>query len=314
MNEIDKLNADYKEIASKGSEYEKAEFIATSIPIFDAVTGGGFARGHMTEVHGLEGSGKTTLCIQGVASAQKQGLTCVWVDGERRFNPERAAELGVQLEDLIIIRPKYGEQATAAMLDILERGKVDLMILDSLPSLAPRSEIEASETSGPIGGQARMWATFIRKMIIPLSESRTAFVVVNQMRANIMANPYGPEAHEPYTYPGGKSQKYHASTRLEVKKGKTYKEGELPKGFYTRFRNVKTSFVQPYLAAETILYWDSGFSTQGDLVEEALEKGIITKKGNSFFFGEEKIAVGQAKLREALKDSVFAEKITNALS
>lgn len=294
--DLKKINKDYGNVATSGDDYPKAEFISSGIYKFDAVTGGGFARGHVTEVHGLEGSGKTTLCLQAVAAAQKEKMVVAWVDAEGRLNADRARELGVDLKKITVIRPQYGEQACDIMRDIIVSQEVDLLILDSLPALSSKNEIQATDGSGPVASQARMWASFLRKIIPGNAERKTAFVVINQMRENLigMQGAYAPGAKDPYTYPGGKAQKYFASNRVEIKK--LEKGGEL--GYKVRIKSVKTSFTKPFLETETFFDWERGFSVDVDILEMAIEKGIITNDKGHYSYKGEKIAFGQKKMRD----------------
>lgn len=307
---LSQLNKDYENVATTGDQYPKAEFISSGVYKFDAVTGGGFARGHMTEVHGLEGSGKTTLCVQAIAHAQSLGYTCALVNAERRFDTERAEELGVDLKKLILLHPKYGEQACDIMRDLIDSGEIDLLILDSLPALSSRFEMESTDGGAQPGTQAKMWSTFIRKIIPGFDNKKTAFVVINQMKLNLAINPYAPGAKDFYVFPGGQSQKYHSSNRIEIKK--LEKASEF--GFKVKFRSVKTSFTKPFMEMETFFDWEKGFSIEADILEMAIDKGIITKDGASYSMDGEKIAHGQKKMRELMEDDNFAEKLKGRLA
>lgn len=305
---IRKLNKDYGEVATPGNLYPKAEFVSSGIATFDAITGGGFARGHMTEIHALEGAGKTTLCLQAIAHNQKKGMLCALVDAERRLDPDRVEALGVDLSKLILLRPKYGEQACEIMRDIIESGEVDLLVLDSLPALSSKSETQSTDGGGQMANQAKMWAQFLRKIIPGFDNRKTALVVINQMRENLAINPYAPGAKDPYIFPGGKAQKYHASNRVEIKKLEKATEF----GFKVRFKSIKTSFTKPFMEINTFFDWEKGFIAEQDLLEEALLKGIITKDGAGYFMDGEKVAHGEKKMRE-LMDTDFSEKIKDAL-
>ena len=311
MNIRDTLNKDYGEIATAGNKYPKAEFISSGNYKFDAVTGGGFARGHMTEIVGEEGTGKTALCLQAIAEAQRNGMVCYFVDAEGRLNRERAEALGVDLAKLTIIIPKYGEQACDAMRDIIESGEVDLLVLDSLPALTSKTKLDKTEGGGPIGSHARMWGEFLTKIIAGFSQRKTAFVVINQVRKNLVGlmNPYAPGAKDPYSFPGGTAQKFYASNRVFLKK----MEQGTELGYKIKFRTLKSSFTRPFLEAESFFDWEKGFSNETDILELAIDKGIITRDGAGYFFEGEKISHGQKKMRE-LMQTEFGEKIAALLS
>jgi len=310
---LKKLNKDYGNVATPGNLYPKADFVPSGIYAFDAITGGGAARGHMTEVHGLEGVGKTTFCVQAIKNAQSLGYSCALVDAERRLNPDRVEYLGVDLSRLLLLRPTYGEQACEIMRDIIESGEIDLLILDSMPALSSKSEQESTEGGGQMSNHAKMWAQFLRK-IIPgwekeKDKKKTAFIVINQMRENIVTNQYAPGAKDLYVFPGGRSQKYFASNRVEIKKiGKV-----TDFGFPVRFKSAKTSFMKPFMEVETFFDWEKGFLPHGDLLERFIQGNVLTKDGAGYFLGGEKIAHGEAKMRKLLEDEAFVEKLKAAL-
>ncbi len=305
-----KLNKDYSGVATPGHLYPSAEFISSGNPKFDSITGGGFARGHMTEVHGLEGSGKTTFCIQGIAYAQSQGLQCAYVDAEGRINPDRCEEMGISMQDLMLIRPDYGEQACDIMRDIIESGEVDLLVLDSLPALSSKSEMEATDGGGQIANQAKMWAQFLRRIVPGFKNRKTAFVVINQMRENLMLNQYAPGAKDLFTFPGGRAQKYHASNRVEIKKLEKASET----GYKVRFKSIKTSFTKPFMEMDDYFDWDTGFQGETSLLDVALESGVLTRDGAGYFFEGTKIAHGQNKMKDWLMVPENIEKLQNAIA
>lgn len=301
---MQKLNKDHGEVATRGDLYPKAEFISSGVYSFDAITGGGFARGHMTEIHALEGAGKTTLALQAIAYNQKQGMLCAFVDAERRLDPDRVEALGVDLSKLILLRPKYGEQACEIMRDIIESGEVDLLVLDSLPALSSKSETESTDGGGQIANHAKMWAQFLRKIIPGFDNRKTALVVVNQMRENMEMNPYKPGAKDPFTFPGGKAQKYHASNRVEIKKMEKATEF----GYKAKFKSVKTSFTKPFMEIESFFDWDKGFLQEGDVLDMAIRKGVIDRDGAAYTFAGEKVAHGEKKARVWLEENLAKVK------
>lgn len=311
MNELlKKINKDYEQVASYGDTYPKADFISSGIYKFDAVTGGGLARGHCTEVYGAEGAGKSAFSYQAIAYAQSRGFVCSLVDAEGRFNPERAEELGVNIKKLIIIRPDYGEQACEVMRDIIESNEVDLLVLDSLAALSSRSETESTDGGGQMANQAKMWAQFTRKVVQGFKRRKTALLVINQVRVNIALNMYAPGAKDPYTLPGGKAQAHFASNRVEIKK--LEKQSEF--GYKVKFKSSKTSFTRPFMEAETFFDWNKGFSIEADILELAIERGILTRDGAGYFMDGNKIAHGEKKMRALMDEHDFAEKLTSRLT
>lgn len=304
-----KLNKDYSGVATPGHMYPSAEFISSGNPKFDSITGGGFARGHMTEIHALEGAGKTTFCLQSIAYNQEKGLVCAFVDAEGRINPDRCIELGIDMEKLMLIRPDYGEQACDIMRDIIESGEVDLLVLDSLPALSSKSEMEATDGGGQIANQAKMWAQFLRRIVPGFKNRKTAFVVINQMRENLMMNPYAPGAKDLFIFPGGRAQKYHASNRVEIKK----LEKATETGFKVLLRSVKTSFTKPFMEIPDYFDWTTGFQGETSLLDLAMDKGVITRDGAGYFMAGEKIAHGQNKMKEWLEIEENAKRVEEAL-
>lgn len=306
---LKQLEKDYAGVSAMGDKYPKADFISSGIYKFDAITGGGLARGHCTEVYGAEGAGKSAFSYQAIAYAQAQGYQCALVDGEGRFNPDRAAALGVSVPKLIVIRPDYGEQACETMRDIIESGVVDLLVLDSLASLSPKNEMESTDGGGQMANQSKMWAQFTRKVIQGFKSRKTAFLVLNQVRVNIVLNPYAMGAKDPYTLPGGKAQAHFASNRVEIKK--LEKASEF--GYKVRFKSSKTSFTKPFQEMDTFFDWERGFSIDADILEMAIDKGLITRDGAGYFQDGEKIAHGEKKMRLLMDDPLFSAKLTKQL-
>lgn len=307
---LKKLNKDYKEVASYGDTYPKADFISSGIYKFDAVSGGGFARGHCTEIYGAEGAGKSAFSYQAIGYAQSQGMMCALVDAEGRFNPDRAEALGVKIKKLIIIRPDYGEQACEVMRDIIESGEVDLLVLDSLAALSSKSETQSVDGGGQMANQAKMWAQFTRKVVQGFKSRKTALLVINQVRVNIAINQYAPGAKDPYTLPGGKAQAHFASNRVEIKK--LEKQSEF--GYKVKFKSSKTSFTRPFMEMETFFDWEKGFSIEADILELAIDNGVIVRDGASYSLDGKKIAHGEKKMRALMDDPIFSAKLTEALT
>lgn len=278
---------------------------------FDKLTGiGGLPRGLITEIFGDEGIGKSSLCLQMVAAAQQQGLKCLWIDIEWSYAPAYAASLGVDNKRLGLIRERFAEDALDAIEEAVESGKWDLVVLDSIGGILPRAEAEKGADGKTIGGQAGLIAKFCRKVVPSLSTHNVALVAINHAFTDIMSGKLMTS--------GGKKLAYHKalSVRLKAKYGgNVLKQGDrrVGKTVVGEVRKNKVGGTEG-LEIEAQLFFGSGFSASADLLDDAIEKGVIEKKGNTFFFGEEKLGIGLNKVRKMLEDdAVLSEKVKHAL-
>lgn len=277
----------------------------------DKLTGiGGVPRGVVTEVFGDEGVGKSTVCLQLVAAAQKQGLKCLWADVEWSYGAQYAKSLGVDNSKLGLIRETVAEDVLDALEDAVASGKWDLVVLDSVGGILPRAEAEKGSEGKTIGGQAGLMAKFCRKVVPALYNTNTALVVINHQFIDIMSGKI--------LTSGGKKLSYHKSLsiRLKVNTKVAVKQGDRKVGKVVigEVRKNKLAATEG-LEAEGILVFGTGFSASADLMQEAIDKGFLKKTGNTFYFGDLKLGIGLSKVRKMIEDDpVLAEKIKAALA
>lgn len=291
-----------RKIAYSSSEYEDVPKIPTGLSPLDDILGGGLPRGRMTEVYGLQGTGKTTLMMQVIAN--NPDLRVVWVDAESAWQKDYAQGLGVG--NITILRPSHGEEAIDAIEEILLNNAADLIVVDSIPSLVPKAEREAKSDQQFMGGQARLLSRAMRKFLIPVQESSTSMVFINQMRVNIMGGQY-----DPYTRPGGMSFKHYTSLQIELKRLKALKQSEDVVGYEVRARTIKSRIAPPFQTTTMHLIFGEGFSAEVSLLEEAIDKGVIERKGRSYSFRGERFATSKKEAMENIKD--IAEEVEKDL-
>lgn len=281
------------------------EVIPTGL-FLDKLTGvGGIPRGVITEIWGDEGIGKSSLCLQAVVSAQKQGCNCLWADVEWSFEPRYAEALGVDNTKLGIITEQFAELTLDAIQEAVESDEWDLIVLDSVGGILPRAEAEKGSDGKTIGGQAGLVAKFCRKIVPLLRMHNVALVVINHGLVDIMSGKL--------LTSGGKKLGYHKSLsiRLKQKQGVSIKQGDRKVGKVVvgEVRKNRLAATEG-LELDGHLLFGTGFSASSDLLADALEKGVISKKGNSYYLGTEKLAVGLTRLRKAIEDDkVLAEKV-----
>lgn len=293
--------------ASEGL-YNKIDWLDTGFTKLNAILGGGIASRKITEISGVFSVGKSTLALQIVAQAQKAGMDCLWSDSEFSFGTEYAEKIGVDCDELDLEQNRFAEDALDAIEAWADSHKNALIVLDSVGHLLPRTEAEKESGGKVIGGQARLIATFCRKIVPILAINNIALIMLNHNFIDVMSGAIKTS--------GGEKLAYSKSVWLMLRKtGFAVKQGENQVG-----EMIEASIRKNKLAdtnkqkIEMQMLFGKGFNSQADLIEEAILKGIIEKKGNSFFFEGEKVAVGMGKLRTAFEDSSFAEKITQKLS
>lgn len=288
---------------------EDVQAIPTGL-FLDKLTGiGGIPRGVITEIFGDEGIGKSSLCLQAVANAQKQGLRCLFADVEWSYAAGYATSLGVDNSKLGLIRERLAEDMLDKLSEEIDAGNWDLVILDSIGGILPRAEAEKGAEGKTIGGQAGLIAKFCRKVVPGLSVTNTALVVINHSFIDIMSGKL--------LTSGGKKLAYHKSLsiRLKQKQGVSLKQGDRKVGKVVigEVRKNKLAGTEG-LELDGQLLFGQGFSASADLLADAIDKGIIFKKGNTFYFGEEKLGVGLGKVRSVIEaDALLAEKIKLAI-
>jgi len=287
----------------KGDKFNVEVISTGSIAIDIALGIGGFPRGRITEIYGPEASGKTTIALHCIAQAQKAGGTAAFIDAEHALDPSRAEAIGVDLDNLYISQPDTGEQALEIVETLIRSGAIDVIVIDSVAALVPRSEIEGEMGDSVMGVQARLMSQALRKITGAISKSKTVVIFTNQLRMKI-----GVMFGNPETTPGGMALKFYASVRIDVRKIETLKDGDLAIGSRHRARIVKNKVAPPFRVAEFDILNDGGISREGGLIDVGLELGVLTKKGAFIYFAEAIIGQGREAARSYLKENHKAAK------
>ncbi len=263
-----------------------------------ALGGRGIPRGRICELFGPEGSGKTTLALHVIASAQKLGGIAAFIDAEHAMDPMWARKLGVQLDSLLISQPDTGEQALEICELLIRSHAVDIIVIDSVAALIPKAEIEGEMGATHVGLQARLMSQAMRKLTGAIAKSNTSVIFINQIRMKI-----GVMFGNPETTPGGRALKFYSSVRIDVRRIGTIKEGDQAVGNHVRARIVKNKIAPPFRTAEFDIMFDSGISAMGDLVDLAVEHDIICKQGAWFSCGDVRLGQGRSKAISFLKEN-----------
>jgi recombination protein RecA len=259
---------------------------------------GGIPRGRVTEIYGPESSGKTTLCQHIVAEVQKRGGTAAYIDMEHALDPSYASRCGVDIEKLLISQPDTGEQALEIAEALVRSGAVDLVVVDSVAALVPRSEIEGDMGDATMGMQARLMSQALRKLSGAIKQTNTAVVFTNQLRQKI-----GVMFGNPETTSGGMALKFYASVRMDVRRIQSIKTGQDVVGNRTRVRVVKNKVAPPFQVAEFDIMYNEGISKSGDLLDLAVVYEIVEKRGSHYNYGEERLGQGREAAKEFIRSN-----------
>lgn len=289
------------------SEKLTTQVISTGSIAVDLALGvGGLPKGRIVEIFGPEASGKTTVCLHLIAEAQKRGGVCAFIDAEHALDPQRAQKIGVNLDDLLISQPDTGEQGLEIAEALIRSGGIDVVVIDSVAALVPRSELEGEMGESSIGVQARLMSQALRKLTGTVANTNTIIVFTNQLRQKI-----GVMFGNPETTPGGLALKFYASVRLDIRKIENIKSGDMVVGSRHRVKVVKNKVAPPFRIAEFDMNED-GISHEGELIDVGVELGTLTKSGAFIRWGEKLLGQGRPAtityLQENPKEAEKLEK------
>src|SRR5579859_2372814 len=257
---------------------------------------GGLPKGRIIEIYGPEASGKTTMCLHAIAEVQKTGGVAAFIDVENALDPIRAKNIGVNIDQLLISQPDYGEQALEIAETLIRSGGVDIIVVDSVAALVPKSEIEGEMGDAQMGVQARLMSQAMRKLTAAINKTKTLVIFTNQLRMKI-----GVMFGNPETTTGGNALKFYSSLRIDIRKIGNIQEGDEIVGSRHRVKIVKNKLAPPFRLAEFDMNYN-GISREGDVIDIGVEKGIIEKSGSFFKFKNEVLAQGREAAKEFLRD------------
>ncbi|MGI6257323.1 MAG: recombinase RecA [Anaerovoracaceae bacterium] len=275
------------------------EAISTGSISLDLATGiGGIPRGRIVEIYGPESSGKTTLTLHVIAEAQKAGGKAAFIDAEHALDPEYARNLGVDVDELLVSQPDSGEQALEICEMLVRSGALDIVVVDSVAALVPKSEIEGSMGDSHMALQARLMSQALRKMAGVINRSNCSVIFINQLREKV-GIVYG----NPEVTTGGRALKFYSSMRIEVRKTETIKQGDEMLGNRTRAKVVKNKVAPPFKQAEFDIMYGKGISREGDIMDSAIRENIIEKSGSWYSFDGDRIGQGRENVKNYLKEN-----------
>jgi len=299
---IDKIEKAYGKgtIMRMGDDaVEAIEAIPTGSIALDAALGiGGYPKGRVIEIYGPESSGKTTLAIHAIANVQKAGGIAAFIDAEHAFDRFYAQKLGVDIENLLISQPDNGEQALEIAENLIRSGAIDIIVIDSVAALTPKSEIEGEMGESKMGLQARLMSQALRKLTGTISRTGCCCVFINQLREKI-----GVMFGNPETTTGGNALKFYASVRLDIRRIGQIKDGDQVSGNRTKVKIVKNKVAPPFRLAEFDIMYGEGISKMGEVVDMGVEMNIIKKAGSWFSYGDTKLGQGRDAVKQLLHDN-----------
>jgi recombination protein RecA len=273
--------------------------ISTGSISFDAALGiGGFPRGRVVEIFGPESSGKTTIALQVIAEAQKPGGMAAFIDAEHALDPGYAKKLGVDVDNLLVSQPDYGEQALEIAEALVRSNAIDVLVVDSVAALVPKAELEGEMGDSHMGLQARLMSQALRKLTGIVSKSRTCLVFINQIREKI-----GVMFGNPETTTGGRALKFYSSVRVDIRRIAAIKDGDLVVGSRTKVKVVKNKTAAPFREAEFDVMYGEGISREGDMLDLGVTNNIVEKSGTWFSYHGERIGQGRENAKQFLKEN-----------
>jgi len=273
--------------------------ISTGSISLDAALGvGGFPRGRINEIFGPESSGKTTIALQVIAEAQKKGGIAAFIDVEHALDPIYSKKLGVDIDNLLVSQPDFGEQALEITNTLVASGQIDVLVVDSVAALVPKAELDGEMGDSHMGVQARLMSQALRKLTGVVSKSRTCLIFINQIREKI-----GVMFGNPETTTGGRALKFYSSVRLDIRRIAAIKDGDQVIGSRTKVKVVKNKVASPFREAEFDIIYGEGVSKEGDLIDLGVAQNIVEKSGSWFSYKSERIGQGRENARQFLKDN-----------